>query len=56
MVWFARGGRVFYWTSLLFVPEIWELVKKPTPLKGGGLVVNALIVAYLVHRLRRHED
>jgi len=43
-------------TSLLFVPEIWELVKKPTPLKGGGLVVNALIVAYLVHRLRRHED
>jgi uncharacterized membrane protein (DUF2068 family) len=40
-------------TSLLFVPEIWELVKKPGPLKAGGLAVNALIVAYLVHRLRR---
>jgi len=40
-------------TSLLFVPEIWELVKKPTALKAGGLGVNVLIVAYLVYRLRR---
>src|SRR4051812_6017335 len=40
-------------TALLFVPEIWELVKRPTPLKIGGIVVNALVVAYLIHRLRR---
>lgn len=43
-------------TSLLFVPEIWELVRKPTPLKAGGLAVNALIVAYLVHRLRAGRE
>jgi uncharacterized membrane protein (DUF2068 family) len=40
-------------TSLLFIPEIWELTKKTTPLKLAALLVNALIVAYLVHRLRR---
>ena len=43
-------------TSLLFVPEIWELVKKPSLLKIGGIAVNAAIVAYLIHRLRRHTD
>jgi uncharacterized membrane protein (DUF2068 family) len=43
-------------TSLLFIPEFWELVKKPSPLKIGGIAVNAVIVAYLVHRLRRHEE
>lgn len=42
-------------TSLLFIPEIWELAKKPTPLKVAGFVVNALIVAYLVHRVRRRQ-
>ncbi len=42
-------------TSLLFIPEIWELVKKPSALKAGGIVVNALIVAYLVRRLRRRR-
>jgi len=39
-------------TSLLFVPEIYELSKRATILKGGALVVNAAIVAYLVRRLR----
>ncbi len=40
-------------TSLLFIPEIYELVKRATALKAAALVVNAVIVAYLVWRLRR---
>jgi uncharacterized membrane protein (DUF2068 family) len=40
-------------TSLLFIPEIAELVKKPSPVKGLALAVNAAVVAYLVIRLRR---
>ena len=40
-------------TSLLLVPEIWELTKSLTPLKLGGLIVNLVVVAYLVWRLRR---
>ncbi|MCW2971024.1 MAG: conserved rane protein of unknown function [Solirubrobacterales bacterium] len=40
-------------TSLLLVPEIWELTKSVTPLKLGGLIVNLLVVAYLLWRLRR---
>lgn len=43
-------------TSLLFIPEVWELVSKPSLLKVGGLAANAVIVAYLIFRLRRHED
>lgn len=44
-------------TSLLFIPEIWELTKSATPLKVGALLANAAIVAYLVWRLRReHEE
>ena len=43
-------------TSLLFIPEIWELTKKPTPLKVVGFVVNLLIVLYLVHRVRRRRS
>lgn len=39
-------------TSLLLVPEVWELTKSVTPLKVGGLVANLLIVAYLLWRLR----
>jgi uncharacterized membrane protein (DUF2068 family) len=39
-------------TSLLFVPEIWEIASKPTALKVGALVVNIAIVAYLILRLR----
>jgi uncharacterized membrane protein (DUF2068 family) len=42
-------------TSLLLIPEIGELAKKPSPLKALTLVVNAAIVAYLVVRLRRPE-
>ena len=39
-------------TSLLLVPEVWELTKKPSAFKIGGLLVNLAIVAYLVYRLR----
>jgi uncharacterized membrane protein (DUF2068 family) len=40
-------------TSLLFIPETWELTKSASLLKLGALLANALIVAYLVWRLRR---
>ncbi len=40
-------------TALLFIPEIYELVKQPTPLKVAALVVNFAVVVYLVVRLRR---
>jgi uncharacterized membrane protein (DUF2068 family) len=40
-------------TSLLFVPEIDEIAKTPTPLKIGALLVNLAVVGYLVFRLRR---
>jgi uncharacterized membrane protein (DUF2068 family) len=40
-------------TSLLLIPETWALTKSITPFKAGGLVVNLLVVAYLVSRLRR---
>lgn len=40
-------------TSLLLIPEVWELTKSATPLKIGALLVNLLIVAYLLWRLRR---
>lgn len=40
-------------TSILIVPEVWELFRKATPLKIGALVVNVLVVAYLYWRLRR---
>ncbi len=39
-------------TSLLFVPEVWELTKSTTLLKVGALLVNVVVVAYLVWRLR----
>jgi uncharacterized membrane protein (DUF2068 family) len=39
-------------TSLFLIPEIWELTKSVTPLKAGALLVNLLIVAYLLWRLR----
>lgn len=41
-------------TSLLFIPEIWEIAKKPTALKAGAIVLNLAIVIYLIVRLRRH--
>jgi uncharacterized membrane protein (DUF2068 family) len=40
-------------TSLLFIPEIWELSKSTTLLKLGALLVNIAVVAYLTWRLRR---
>jgi len=42
-------------TCLLFIPEIDELAKRVTALKVAALIVNVVIVAYLVWRLRRHE-
>ncbi|HTC73629.1 MAG TPA: DUF2127 domain-containing protein [Solirubrobacteraceae bacterium] len=42
-------------TSLLFIPEVWELTKSATALKVGVLLVNVLVVAYLLWRLRRPE-
>lgn len=43
-------------TSLLLIPELWEIAKKPTFLKVGGLIVNLAIVAYLLWRLRREPS
>jgi uncharacterized membrane protein (DUF2068 family) len=42
-------------TSLLIPLEVYELVRHPTALKAGGILVNLLIVAYLVHLLRRRS-
>lgn len=39
-------------TSLLFIPEVWELTRSATPLKVGAVLANVLIVAYLLWRLR----
>jgi uncharacterized membrane protein (DUF2068 family) len=41
-------------TSLLVPLEVYELVRHPSLLKAGGIVVNLLIVAYLV-RVVRHK-
>lgn len=40
-------------TSLLFIPEIWEIANKASALKIGALLVNIAVVAYLISRLRR---
>jgi uncharacterized membrane protein (DUF2068 family) len=40
-------------TSLLIPLEIYELAKKPSPLKAAGLFVNVLIVLYLLRVVRR---
>jgi uncharacterized membrane protein (DUF2068 family) len=40
-------------TSILLVPEVWELARSVTLLKVGALIVNLLVVAYLYWRLRR---
>jgi uncharacterized membrane protein (DUF2068 family) len=39
-------------TSLLLAPEVWELTKSVTLLKIGALIVNLVVVAYLLWRLR----
>jgi len=43
-------------TSLLFVPEIWEIASKASPLKIGALLVNIAVVGYLILRLRSGRD
>ncbi len=40
-------------TSLLLPLELYELVRKPTALKAGGIAVNVAIVVYLIVLLRR---
>jgi uncharacterized membrane protein (DUF2068 family) len=40
-------------TSLLFIPEVWELTKSATVLKVSAVLVNVAIVLYLLWRLRR---
>jgi uncharacterized membrane protein (DUF2068 family) len=40
-------------TSLLFIPEIWELTKSATFLKVGAVIVNIAVVVYLLWRLRQ---
>jgi uncharacterized membrane protein (DUF2068 family) len=40
-------------TSLLFIPEVWEISQRPTLLKAGALIVNIVVVIYLLRRLRR---
>ncbi len=43
-------------TSLLLIPEVWELTKSVSALKIGGVIVNLLVVAYLIWRLRRSAE
>ena len=43
-------------TSLLLPYEIYELVRRPTALKAGGIAVNIAIVIYLVVILRRRLE
>ncbi len=38
-------------TSLLLIPEVWELTKSASLLKVGALLVNVAIVLYLLFRL-----
>jgi uncharacterized membrane protein (DUF2068 family) len=40
-------------TSLLLPYEVYELIRKPTLLKAGGIAVNVAIVVYLAVMLRR---
>lgn len=40
-------------TALLLIPEAWELTKSVSALKLAGLLLNLLVVAYLLQRLRR---
>jgi uncharacterized membrane protein (DUF2068 family) len=40
-------------TSLLIPVEVYELVRRPGPLKAIGIAVNVLIVIYLALRLRK---
>jgi uncharacterized membrane protein (DUF2068 family) len=43
-------------TSLLVIPEVWEITKSASVLKVGALLVNLAVVAYLLWRLRRGSN
>jgi uncharacterized membrane protein (DUF2068 family) len=43
-------------TSLLIPFELYELVRRPSPWKAGGIAVNIAIVLYLARLLRRHAS
>ena len=43
-------------TGLLLIPEVDEIVKKPSVLKALGLLLNLVIIVYLVTRLRRRDS
>ncbi|MFC5142063.1 DUF2127 domain-containing protein [Actinomycetospora rhizophila] len=50
-LWYARRWAeylTFVATSVLLVPEVWELTHGPTPTKVAALVVNLAVVAYLL--------
>jgi uncharacterized membrane protein (DUF2068 family) len=42
-------------TAVLLIPEVQELSKHPTAVKGGGLALNVIIVGYLVVRVLRRR-
>ncbi|MBV9311104.1 MAG: DUF2127 domain-containing protein [Solirubrobacterales bacterium] len=42
-------------TALLLIPEVDELIKRPTVLKAAGFVVNVAVVIYLIFRVRRRR-
>jgi uncharacterized membrane protein (DUF2068 family) len=43
-------------TTLLIPLELYELIRKPSALKAGGLIVNILIVLYLARVVRRKDQ
>lgn len=50
-LWYARRWAeylTFVATTVLLVPEVWELTHGPTPTKILALVVNLVVVAYLL--------
>ena len=44
-------------SGALYVPfEVWDLVRKPTWIRAGVLVINLLVVAYMAYlRMREHR-
>ena len=40
-------------TGLLLIPEVDEIIKRPTGLKVAAFIVNLAIVIYLIIRVRR---
>jgi uncharacterized membrane protein (DUF2068 family) len=57
-LWFGRrwGEWVAALSGGIYVPvEIYELTRGFSALKLGALILNALVVAYMYHLLRRRE-